>query len=358
MKDLVQQLERAFWRHLPKNVATQVLTGDQKPVSFDGVTFATVESADKAVFDGYRPALIMVDETHHVAEEGTFKRLLDACEQLPQFGVTATPWRGDHFDISTHFGEPSYKMGIAEGMAKGYLAQVDYQVFVDNINWEAVREASKEGYTLKELNSKLFLPQRDEAILEMLWEAWSRTVQPRAILFCRTIKHAETIADLLARYSNSWSNATCLHTAMGKRERELALSAFRSGRIPILTAVDILNEGVDVPDVNIIGFLRVTHSRRIFVQQLGRGLRIKEGLKERVHVLDFVTDIRRLAAIVNFRRELEVARAPIETLMLDSAARISFSDENVGGIMEAWLKDAANVETAMDEAKLQFPEVS
>lgn len=144
---------------------------------------------------------------------------------------------------------------------------------------------------------------------------------------------------------------------MGKREREVALSAFRSGRIPILTAVDILNEGVDVPDVNIIAFLRVTHSRRIFVQQLGRGLRIKEGIKERVHVLDFVTDIRRLAAIVALRRDLDSARGPTETLMLDSAASIRFSDENVGSLMNAWLKDAANVETAMDDAKLQFPEV-
>jgi superfamily II DNA or RNA helicase len=357
MKDLVQQLETAFWRHLPKSVPTQVLTGDQKPTSFDGATFATVESADRAVFEGYRPALIMVDETHHVAEEGFFKRLLGACERIPQFGVTATPWRGDRFDISTHFGEPSYRMGIAEGMAKGYLAQVDYRVFVDNIDWETVRNASKEGYTLRELNSKLFLPQRDEAILDLLWETWAKTIQPRAILFCKTIKHAESIAKELARYSLNWANATCLHTDMGKREREVTLSSFRSGRIPILTAVDILNEGVDVPDVNIIGFLRVTHSRRIFVQQLGRGLRIKKGIKERVHVLDFVTDIRRLAAIVGLRRDLDSARSPTETLMFDSAASIRFSDENVGSLMEAWLKDAANVETAMDDAKLQFPEV-
>lgn len=357
MKDLVQQLERAFWRHLSKEVATQVLTGDQKPISFHGATFATVESADRAVFEGYRPALIMVDETHHVAEEGFFTRLLNACDGVPQFGVTATPWRGDRFDISTHFGEPSYRMGIAEGMAKGYLAQVDYRVFVDNIDWETVRDASREGYTLKELNSKLFLPQRDEAILDLLWETWTKTVQPRAILFCKTIKHAEAIADVVSRYSPSWANATCLHTDMGKREREVALSSFRSGRIPILTAVDILNEGVDVPDVNIIAFLRVTHSRRIFVQQLGRGLRIKEGIKERVHVLDFVTDIRRLAAIVALRRDLDSARGPTETLMLDSAASIRFSDENVGSLMNVWLKDAANVETAMDDAKLQFPEV-
>ena len=58
--------------------------------------------------------------------------------------------------------------------------------------------------------------------------------------------------------------------------------------MPILTAVDLLNEGVDVPDVNILCFARVTHSRRIFVQQLGRGLRLREG-KSHVLVLDFVS---------------------------------------------------------------------
>jgi superfamily II DNA or RNA helicase len=356
MKDLVQQLERAFWRHLPKSTPTQVLTGDQKPNRLEGVTFATVESAVNIAVDGYRPALIMVDETHHLGEGGDCQELLRLCSGAAQFGVTATPWRGDGFDISTHFGEPSYRMGIAPGMAKGYLAQVDYQVFVDNVDWDVVRGASREGYSLKELNSKLFMPQRDEAVLEELWAAWTATPEPRAIVFCKTIEHAERMAMMLSRWVPNWANATFLHTGLGKREREVALSAFRSGRIPILTAVDILNEGVDVPDVNIIAFLRVTHSRRIFVQQLGRGLRIKQGVKERVRVLDFVTDIRRIAAVVGLRRDLDAARSPAETLMLGTAANISFSDQNVGTLMDAWLKDAASVETALDEAKLQFPE--
>jgi superfamily II DNA or RNA helicase len=69
---------------------------------------------------------------------------------------------------------------------------------------------------------------------------------------------------------------------------------FSDGQIGILCAVDVLNEGVDVPDVNLVVFQRVTHSRRIFVQQLGRGLRLADG-KDKVVVLDFVNDIRRFA---------------------------------------------------------------
>jgi superfamily II DNA or RNA helicase len=140
---------------------------------------------------------------------------------------------------------------------------------------------------------------------------------------------------------------------LSKRERQSRLLAFRSGDVPILTSVDILNEGVDVPDVNIICFARVTHSRRIFVQQLGRGLRLREG-KDRVTVMDFVSDLRRIAAVLNIKRELETA--DIEVLPQAGRSRIEFSDQRVGSLMGEWIKDAAGLETAYDEARLQFPD--
>jgi len=355
MKDLVQQLERAFWRHLPKDVPTQMLTGDTRPTSLEGVTFATMQSTPGLVYDGYRPALLLVDESHHVSEEGQLQDLLHVFGDAAHLGMTATPWRGDRYDISHHFGAPSFKLGIAEGMARGYLAQVDYRMFVDNIDWDMIRTASREGYTIRELNSKLFLPQRDERIAELLWETWTATPNPRAILFCRTIEHAERMADFLSRYTAAWGNATCLHSAISKRDREVLLGRFRLGTVPLLIAVDILNEGVDVPDVNIIGFLRVTHSRRIFVQQLGRGLRLRAG-KDRVTVLDFVTDVRRVAAVLTLRRDLDAARGPTETLLLKSGAAVTFSNSEVDHFMDAWLRDAADVETATDEARLNFPD--
>lgn len=356
-KELVRQLERALWRHLPKSIRTQVVTGDDKPDGVAGVICATIESACSLVVQGYRPNLIMVDESHHLGEQGMLMTMLSECSASLQFGVTATPWRGDGFDISLHFGPPCYTMGIAEGMAAGWLAQVDYRVMVDNVDWEVVQDASKHAYSVRDLNSRLFLPQRDEAVLDILWSTWTTLANPRAILFCKTIPHAEAMATALARYVPNWRNTACLHNDLSRRERDVALSAFRGGRIPILTAVDVLNEGVDVPDVNIVGFLRVTHSRRIFVQQLGRGLRLKPGIKEQVVVLDFVTDIRRLAAITSLRGDLTDAlnKGPVERLALETTARIEFSDARVGTLMEAWLKDAANLETALDEARLQFP---
>lgn len=355
LKELVQQLERAMWRHFDKYVRTQVLTGDSKPPSLPGVTFATIESALTAVREkDYRPDLIMVDETHHVGENGSFQKLLDELGESEQFGVTATPWRGDKYDVSQRFGQPSFQMGIAEGMKRGYLAQVDYRLFVDNVDWDAVAAASKRHYSLKELNEALFLPQRDEAIIEQLLDAFNETPDPRVIIFCQTIEHAERFAATLRTANPLWSNTRCLHSELTRQDRQAALTEFRLGRVPIITVRDIFNEGVDVPDVNIICFLRVTHSRRIFVQQLGRGLRLAPN-KERVTVLDFITDIRRAAAALSIRREMD--RIETETVMVGQPTAIEFSDARVGTLLDAWIEDAADLETSSDEVRLQFPEV-
>ena len=355
LKELVEQLERAMWRHLTKHVRTQVLTGSIKPQQLPGITFATIESALAAVRDReYRPDLVMVDETHHVGESGSFQQLLDTLHASDQFGVTATPWRGDKYDISERFGRPSFQMGIAEGMKRGYLAQVDYQLFVDNVDWDAIAAASKRNYSLKELNEALFLPQRDEAIIERLLDACNETPDPRVIVFCQTIEHAERLAETLRAANPLWRNARCLHSELTRQERQAALTEFRLGRVPVITVRDIFNEGVDVPDVNIICFLRVTHSRRIFVQQLGRGLRLAPN-KERVTVLDFITDIRRAAAALNIRREMD--RIETETVLVGQPAAIEFSDARVGSFLDAWIEDAADLETSSDEVRLQFPEV-
>jgi superfamily II DNA or RNA helicase len=349
-KDLVQQLERALWRHLPKSVPTRLLTGDERPDHLPGVTCATLGSALGVARLGYAPGLVMVDEAHHVAESGQYEELLYRLAKGRQFGVTATPWRGDEYDISRRFGDASFTLGIEQGMRRGYLAQVDYRLFVDNIDWDVVRSASEHSYSLGELNAKLFLPHRDEAIRDELAAVWGTVAEPRAIVFCRTVEHAERMADLLRR-APRWSGALAVHAGLPKRERIGRLLDFRAGKVPILTSVDILNEGVDVPDVNILCFARVTHSRRIFVQQLGRGLRLREG-KSHVLVLDFVSDLRRVAAALRIKRALA---EEIEELGDTVTSTIGFTDQAVGTLMDEWIRDAADIETAYDESRLQFP---
>jgi superfamily II DNA or RNA helicase len=102
--------------------------------------------------------------------------------------------------------------------------------------------------------------------------------------------------------------------------------------------------------------MRVTHSRRIFVQQLGRGLRLSPN-KDRVEVLDFVSDIRRAAATIELQRALDRLRDDeIERLKLPQPT-ITFSEPEIGSLLQEWIKDAAALEDADEEVKLQFPEV-
>lgn len=354
VKELIQQLERAIWQHLPKWINTQTFTGDEQAPSLGGVTCATVQSAIAAVEAGWRPRLVVVDEAHHLGEDGYFQRLLSLLQGVPLVGLTATPWRGDGYDLALRFGEPVFRMGIAEGMVSGFLAEVDYRLFVDNLDWMAVAEASESGLSVRELNRRLFLPQRDEAVIDHLREAWQTTINPRAIVYCRTINHAEEIAQLLR--ASGWRRAACISTRQARRERDLLMSEFRDGRVPIVTTVDIFNEGVDVPDVNILCFMRVTHSRRIFIQQLGRGLRLSAD-KESVRVLDFVSDVRRVAATLELQRALDRLRdEDIERVTLPVPV-VTFSEPRIGTLLQEWILDAAALEDADEEARLQFPEI-
>ena len=115
----------------------------------------------------------------------------------------------------------------------------------------------------------------------------------------------------------------------------------------------MLNEGVDVPDVSMIVFARVTHSRRIFVQQLGRGLRVSEG-KDRLVVLDFVADIRRVAAGVSLnqlaRRRMEDG---IEFYTGRGAQIVNFGEVEQEGFVNEFLADAADLDDH-DRVRLNF----
>lgn len=101
-------------------------------------------------------------------------------------------------------------------------------------------------------------------------------------------------------------------------------------------------------------FLRATHSRRIFVQQLGRGLRLSEG-KEKVIVLDFVSDIRRMADVIEMNNEGKEKGKDREVLYLQKGF-VSFSDARMEKFVNVWLEDVADLGDSNDDTKLTFPE--
>jgi len=144
-------------------------------------------------------------------------------------------------------------------------------------------------------------------------------------------------------------------------ERNRMLSDFHDGHIGTICVVDIFNEGVDVPDVNIIVFQRVTHSRRIFVQQLGRGLRLAPN-KQKVTVLDFVSDIRRFAAGLHLKDDLNSSSVnSTESVRVKLNNTVTFhqagkEDPESESFLRQWIDDVASVEDADDDsAVLRYP---
>ena len=138
------------------------------------------------------------------------------------------------------------------------------------------------------------------------------------------------------------------------REREVKLTRFRAVNIQFITTVDLLNEGIDVPNVDMIVFMRATHSRRIFVQQLGRGLRTSPG-KEEVVVLDFVTDLRRMAEVVNL--DSATRGQSIEHLGLGTKM-ISFSEHSAGSFLNEWMLDQASLLLREGDPTLEIPRIN
>lgn len=350
MMVLTEQLQRALWQDIPFGYPSQLVDGTNKPTELVGLTVSTNMSILPYIEEGYVPDLIVIDECHHLGQSNNYAYILKILDFVPVLGVTATPWRGDKFSIESFFGPPTFICSIEEGMKNKYLAKVDYRLFCDNINWVEVPNLSKYSYTIKQLNKKLFLPQRDEIIIERLIEAWGDVINPKCIIFCQSIEHAKNLHTLVIRL-DLFKNAQLLHSQIGKNSRNLVLLKFRKSSCSMLIAVDILNEGVDVPNVNIVCFARVTHSRKIFIQQLGRGLRISPE-KEKVIVLDFAADTRRLAAVRYLSEQTDDGE--LEKLELRHN-KIRFSDLRAKKLIEEWIADAADLETASDECRLQFP---
>lgn len=349
--DLALQLEQGFWPQLTKGIPTSVFFDGLPPRNTEGISFGLYQS-----LYGYLPGIdpdqfdvVIVDEAHHALAFG-FRTCLEHLKPKFLIGMTATPWRGDGQSLTTIFGNPVAKVSLVDGMAMGYLSKVDYRILCDNVDWDNMQGMSEQNLSIRDLNKRLFLPQRDEAVISELKMAIQEVGRPRIAIFSPSIEHSNRFAQML-----SASGISCAALSkVDKSERRRRLLAFASGAYQAICAVDVMNEGIDIPDVNILVFLRATHSRRIFVQQLGRGLRLSEG-KDKVIVLDFVSDIRRMAEMIDMNNEGKAKGAEHEIVYLQEGF-VSFSDARVESFVNMWLEDVANLSGSDDEVKLKFPE--
>ncbi|MEO8495816.1 MAG: DEAD/DEAH box helicase family protein [Planctomycetota bacterium] len=349
-RSLVDQLHKAFWHQLPKWVPTHQLVESEFPTFWDGITFATVQSALANLEQLPRFGLILVDEAHHIGAD-MFQQAIQELKPPMLGGVTATPWRGDGYDIDEILGPALVKIGIAEGLQQGFLSDVDYRLLADNLNWEAVQQMSRHRYSITQLNKRLIIPTRDEEAARVVKQVFDEEKRRAGIVFSPTIVHAQEFAAMLRRYG---FRAEAISSETRPRDRDVLMSRLRAGQLDFVTTVDLFNEGVDVPDVDMLIFLRATHSRRIFVQQLGRGLRLSPG-KSKVVVLDFVTDLRRVAEVVDLDRA--VRGEDIEHLGIGSRI-IQFHDASAGGFLKEWMLDQASLFLRDGDPELELPDIN
>lgn len=223
---------------------------------------------------------IIIDEAHH-ATASTYQKILQYFH--PQFllGMTATPERMDGADVVSSFGKNvPYELRLRDAIVQGLVVPFHYYGIRDELL----------SYSDAAVKARLFSEQcASEENCELIVNEIEKHRKPgeklKALAFCRDVSHAIMMAQALSDYYDT--QYLTGRNSVGERIRAYHDLQSDDEKLEILFTVDILNEGVDIPGVNMVLFLRPTQSSTIFLQQLGRGLR-KYQDKEYVTVLDFI----------------------------------------------------------------------
>ena len=296
---ILEQAQPTFSAVLGTGWSYGFLHGARKDFEVD-VLYATFQTM-RNYLNHFHPEYfdyIVVDESHHVHAETYLPTILYF---NPKFllGITATPEREDLLDIREIFGKEAVSITLERALARGYLTRVEYLVLTDDID-ESVFNELPGKLTVKEIGRRVFIPKRDDEIANIVLVRMGKLENPKVAIFCSSINHCEAIAALLP-------GSRMYHSSMHIDEQKESLEWFKATKKGILITIDMLNEGVDVPDINILVFLRSTDSLRVFLQQLGRGLRKIEG-KDFVLALDFVGNVGRLQMLKELEKRIRNER--------------------------------------------------
>jgi superfamily II DNA or RNA helicase/HKD family nuclease len=232
---------------------------------------------------------IIIDEAHH-GTAASYRPIFDCFEPEVLLGLTATPERMDGGNVLADFSNRiTSEIRLPEALEEKLLCPFHYFGVADPVALNDNRFWKNGGYDTTELENvytgtHILAQQRLEAVLSALYRYEPDLDMVKGIGFCVSIKHAEYMADIFSR--RGIPSAALVSGIDPNRCSEL-LEQLRAGKLTFLFTVDKLSEGLDVPDINVVLFLRPTQSLTVFIQQLGRGLRHAPG-KDCLTVLDFV----------------------------------------------------------------------
>lgn len=269
----------------------ELLVGSYRPERIDHLflsiqTFNAQDFSSKTAPDFYD--YLIVDEFHHAAAP-TYQKLLDYYQPKLLLGLTATPERMDGKSILPYFSNRiAAEIRLPEAIDRKLLCPFQYFGVTDTVNLNSLKWSAG-GYDRSQLSnlytfSGAVANRRADLVVSALLKYVTDIDQVKGLGFCVSIEHGE----FMCRHFNKHGIPSMfLSGKSSEEERNAAKGRLVRGEVRFLFAVDIYNEGVDIPEVNTVLFLRPTESLTVFLQQLGRGLRLAED-KECLTVLDFI----------------------------------------------------------------------
>jgi superfamily II DNA or RNA helicase len=271
------------------------------------INISTVQLLDRNphAFPLESVSYLVIDEFHHAAAP-SYRQLLGRVS--PQFllGLTATPFRGDRQDIlQLCDGNLLCLFELRSGIDTGVLTPYHYYGCFDNIDYSNIVFDGHQ-YDVRDLERALIIPERDRGIIEK-WKELADGLPTLA--FCVSHDHAARVRESFER-SGVAADVYLATTELAARAR--IVERLRLGEIKVVCTVDVLNEGADIPFLECLLFLRPTESRRVFFQQLGRGLRRSVG-KAKCTVIDFIGNFKHAYRIVEYQGLLDEPE-PSQTL--------------------------------------------
>lgn len=290
-EEILQQSLATFRAALQDGHFGELLVGRHRPVMADAV-FASIQSLHADRIRELAPErydVVVVDEFHH-AEADSYRRLLEHVRPQLLLGLTATPERADGRSILGWFdGRVAAEIRLWDALDQGLLSPFQYFGVHDGtdlsmIDWRAGRydvDALDRVFTADDVRAR--------AVLRAVAAHVRVPQKMRALGFCVSVRHATFMAEF---FNRSEIPARVVHGGTPDAERAAALRDLSQGTVSVLFSVDLFNEGVDLPTVDTVLFLRPTESATVFLQQLGRGLRQADG-KACLTVLDFIGNAHR-----------------------------------------------------------------
>ncbi len=264
--------------------------GGEEPANYEYV-FASKDTLNNRLDSLPLPSdyydYIVIDEVHHVAAS-SYRKIINHFTPKVLLGLTATPERMDGEDITQDFdGTISAEIRLDDALNKGLLAPFYYYGITDSVDYSEVAW-DKGHYVASEL-SRIYSynDDRTAVILQSLQKYLTSIRDVRALCFCVDQQHAKYMA---SKFTLCGLKSDVL-TSENAQMRAPLYRRLKNKEINYLFVVDMFNEGVDIPEVDTILFLRPTESLTVFIQQFGRGLRKAEG-KTHVNILDFVGNCR------------------------------------------------------------------